>query len=113
MKNLIITFALLLITIAILNAQLVIDDFTAGTNEGLIFDESTTTTTTTTTINFVQIGENILGGASQVSSKINQNPYGQNMNLCIQNGLLDMTYAYDTNGSTYVNYSVNKNGLAL
>jgi len=101
MKNLL-TILVLTLTLS-LHAQLVVDDFTTGTIEKLIFKDRVGE-------RFLQTGENIIGKVRQVSSKLNQNPYGQNMQLSIKNGLLVMSYAYDTRGTTYVNYGVDKNG---
>jgi len=101
MKNLL-TILVLTLTLS-LHAQLVVDDFTTGTIEKLTFKDRVGE-------RFLQTGENIIGKVRQVSSKLNQNPYGQNMQLSIKNGLLVMSYAYDTRGTTYVNYGVDKNG---
>jgi len=103
MKNLL-TILVLALTIS-LNGQLVIDDFTTGTIEKLTFADGESE-------RFLQTGGNIVGKARQIFAKVNQNPYGHNMQLSIKNGLLVMTYAYDTRGTTYVNYGVDKNGNA-
>ncbi len=103
MKNLL---TILVLTLAVsLNAQLVVDDFTTGTIEKLTFKDRGNE-------RFLQTGENIVGKVRQISSKLNQNPFGQNMQLTIKQGLLVMSYAYDTRGTTYVNYGVDKNGNA-
>jgi len=103
MKNLITTITLFALFIMSVNAQLVIDDFTTGEIEKLTFKDRVGE-------RFLQTGENIIGKVRQISSKLNQNPFGQNMQLSIKDGLLVMTYAYDTRGTTYVNYGVDKNG---
>ena len=105
MKNLITTITLFALFIMSVNAQLVIDDFTTGEIEKLTFKDRVGE-------RFLQTGENIIGKVRQISSKLNQNPFGQNMQLSIKDGLLVMTYAYDTRGTTYVNYGVDKNGNA-
>ena len=88
-----------------LNAQLIVDDFTTGTVNNLSFTEGNEGRK-------LQKGENIVGNFRQVFAKLNQNPYGQDMQLSIKNDLLVMSYAYDTRGTTHVNYGVNKSGNA-
>jgi len=103
MKNL---FTILVLTLTVsLNAQLVVDDFTTGTIEKLSFKDATNKKQ-------IQSGSGIIGKMRQISAKLNQNPFGQNMQLSIKDGLLVMTYAYDTRGTTYINYGVDKNGNA-
>ncbi|CAN0584077.1 unnamed protein product [Ectocarpus sp. 12 AP-2014] len=101
MKTLSIT-CLLLLTLS-MNAQLVVDDFTTGEVDKLTFTDRTENRK-------LQTGANIIGNYRQVYSKVNQNPFEQNMQLSVKNGLLVMSYAYDTRGTTYVNYGVNKSG---
>lgn len=103
MKNAI-TILILMLTIS-LNAQLVVDDFATGTVKKLIFKDGESE-------RFFQEGENIIGGARQIFAKVTKNPYKHNMQLSIKGGLLVMSYAYDTRGTTYVNYGTNKNGNA-
>lgn len=93
---------LLLLTLS-MNAQLVIDDFKTGEVDKLTFTDRTENRK-------LQTGANIIGNYRQVYSKVNQNPFEQNMQVSIKNGLLVMSYAYDTRGTTYVNYGVNKSG---
>lgn len=101
MKTLSIT-CFLLLTLSI-NAQLVVDDFTTGEVDKLTFTDRSENRK-------LQTGANIVGNYRQVYAKVNQNPYEQNMQLTIKDGLLVMSYAYDTRGTTYVNYGVNKSG---
>ena len=88
-----------------LNAQLVIDDFTTGEIDHITYVDRTEDRQ-------LQKGKNIVGNFRQIYSKINQNIYGQDMHLSIKKGLLVMSYSYDTRGTTYVNYGVDKNGNA-
>lgn len=88
-----------------LNAQLIIDDFTTGSIDKLTFVDRNEDPQ-------LQKGNNIIGNFRSVYAKITQNPYGQNMQLSIGNGLMVMSYAYDTRGTTFVNYGVNKSGNA-
>lgn len=103
MKNLITTITLFVVFIVGANAQLVIDDFTTGTVEKLSFKDATNQ-------KHIQSGSNIIGKIRQISAKVIKNPFAHNMQLSIKNGLLVMSYAYDTRGTTYVNYGVDKNG---
>ncbi|KKO01195.1 hypothetical protein LCGC14_0117820 [marine sediment metagenome] len=86
-----------------MHAQLVIDDFTTGEVNNLIFTDMKDQRK-------IQSGKNIIGSYRQIYAKLNQNPHNQNMNLSIKKGLLIMSYAYDTRGTTYVNYGINKSG---
>lgn len=99
-----ITLLLLLVTYTI-NAQLVVDDFTTGELDKI-------TTIDRTEDRKLQTGNNIIGNYREVFSKVNQNFYGQDMQLTIKKGLLVISYSYDTRGTTYVNYGVDKNGNA-
>ncbi|HDZ07289.1 hypothetical protein [Maribacter sp.] len=87
----------------VMHAQLVIDDFTTGEVNNLIFTDMKDQRK-------IQSGKNIIGSYRQIYAKLNQNPHNQNMNLSIKKGLLIMSYAYDTRGTTYVNYGINKSG---
>lgn len=89
----------------IMNAQLVVDDFTTGAVDKITFFDRSDDRK-------LQTGKNIVGTYRQVFAKLNQNPYAQNMQLSIKDGLLVMSYAYDTRGTTYVNYGVDKSGNA-
>lgn len=101
MKNL---FTILVLTLSIsINAQLVVDDFTTGTIDKLTFEDGESDRS-------LQTGANIVGNTRQIFARINQNPYQHNMQLSIEGGLLVMSYAYDTRGTTYVNYGVDANG---
>ncbi len=102
-KNLITTITLFIVFIMSVNAQLVIDDFTTGTVEKLTFKDATNQ-------KYIQSGSSIIGKMRQISAKVIQNPFAHNMQLSIKNDLLVMSYAYDTRGTTYVNYGVDKNG---
>lgn len=88
-----------------MNAQLIVDDFTTGEVDKITFVDRTDDRK-------LQSGKNIVGMYRQVFAKLNQNPYEQNMQLGIKDGLLVMSYAYDTRGTTYVNYGVDKSGNA-
>lgn len=96
------TTLILLLTLS-MNAQLVVDDFKTGEIDKLTFTDRSENRK-------LQTGANIVGQYRQVYAKVNQNPFGQNMQLTIKDGLLVMSYAYDTRGTTYVNYGVNKSG---
>lgn len=88
-----------------INAQLIVDDFSTGEIDKLIFVDRNDNKK-------LQSGKNIIGNYRQVNTKLSQNIYGQNMVLSIKKGLLIMSYSYDTKGTTYVNYGVNKSGNA-
>ena len=98
------TLLVLIMTIT-LNAQLVIDDFTTGEIDKLTFVNMNDNRK-------LQTGSNIVGNHRQIYTKLNQNPYHQNMVLSIKKGLLVMSYSYDTRGTTYINYGINKSGNA-
>ena len=87
------------------SAQLIVDDFTTGEIQKLEYKDNSGKRT-------LLQGEKIIGQYRQVFSKVNQNPYEQDMQLSIKDGELVMSYAYDTSGTTYVNYGVNKDGNA-
>lgn len=89
----------------VMHAQLVIDDFTTGEVDNLIFTDMKDQRK-------IQSGKNIIGSYRQIYAKLNQNPHKQNMNLSIKKGLLIMSYTYDTRGTTYVNYGINNSGNA-
>ncbi|MFP2997079.1 hypothetical protein ABN763_14275 [Spongiivirga sp. MCCC 1A20706] len=101
MKNIIICTAILLTTI--MNAQLVIDDFKTGTINKKTYGTGSGTVTT-------QSGTGIVKGIRSINAKLNQNPNDHGLQLSIKNGLLTLSYGYDTRGTTYVNYGVDKNG---
>jgi hypothetical protein len=88
-----------------MNAQLVVDDFTTGPVDKLTYVGMTDHRT-------LLSGSTIIGKYRQIYSKVNQNPYKQNMQLSIKKGLLVLSYAFDTRGTTYVNYGVGKKGNA-
>lgn len=89
----------------VMHSQLVIDDFTTGEVDNLIFTDMKDQRK-------IQFGKNIIGSYRQIYAKLNQNPHKQNMNLSIKKGLLIMSYTYDTRGTTYVNYGINNSGNA-
>jgi len=89
----------------VMHAQLVIDDFTTGEVDNLIFTDMKDQRK-------IQSGKNIIGSYRQIYAKLNQNPHKQNMNLSIKKGLLIMSYTYDTRGTTYVNYGIDNSGNA-
>jgi len=101
MKTIILGITLLLAGIT--NAQLVIDDFSTGEIEKRTFSNAVENRQ-------VQTGTGIIKGNRQLYAKIRQNPNDHGMQLSIKNGLLTMTYGYDSRGTTFVNYGVNKNG---
>ena len=88
-----------------INAQLVLDDFTTGEITNLTFTDMNENRK-------LQTGNHIIGQNRQVFAKLNQNPFGHNMQLSIKKGILVMSYGYDTRGTTYINYGVNKSGNA-
>jgi len=96
---------LLFFAVTLTNAQLLVDDFTTGPIEKLTFKDASGK-------RFLQTGNKIVGKARQISAKLNQNPYKHNMQLSVKGGLLVMSYAYDTRGTTYVSYGVDKKGNA-
>ncbi|NER18695.1 hypothetical protein [Spongiivirga citrea] len=98
----IITIIILLIA-GITNAQLVVDDFKTGTINKKTY-------TTGSGIVSTQKGNGIVKGIRSINAKIRQNPNDHGMELSIKNGLLTMSYGYDTRGTTFVNYGVDKNG---
>lgn len=101
----IIITSLLCILACSMNAQLVVDDFTTGPVDKLTYVGMTGDRT-------LLSGSAIVGKYRQIYSKVNQNLYKQNMQLSIKKGLLVLSYAYDTRGTTYVNYGVGKKGNA-
>ncbi len=111
MKNLIAITALFMLFVMNANAQLIIDDFTTGELEKV-------TATDFSAQRFLQSGSRIIKGDKQVIgyrqvfSKVNQNPFGHNAQISIKNDLLAMSFGYDTKGTVYVHYGVDKNGLA-
>ncbi|APQ17596.1 hypothetical protein [Maribacter hydrothermalis] len=103
MKKLI---TLIVLTVSMtINAQLLIDDFTTGEISNLIFTDMSESRK-------LQTGDHIIGQNRQVFAKLNQNPFGHNMQLSVEKGILVMSYGYDTRGTTYINYGVNKDGNA-
>ncbi len=85
--------------------RLIIDDFKSGPLDKLTFEDASA-------IRHIQEGGTIIGRFRQLFSRVNRNPFQQNMQLGVQDGLLVMTYAYDTRGTTYLNYGVDQSGLA-
>ena len=86
-----------------LNAQLVIDDFKTGSFNNITF-------TTGESEQLFQTGHGIIGKTRRIHAKINQNPFEQNFQVAVKQGLFVMTAAYDTRGTTYVGYGHGKKG---
>ncbi len=101
MKTILTTIAILATIVT--NAQLVIDDFKTGTIDK-------TTYSTGSGAKITQNGSGIIKGIRSIHTKIRQNPNDHGMQLSIKNGLLTMSYGYDTRGTTFVNYGVDKTG---
>ncbi len=84
--------------------QLLIDDFKTG-------NLNLTTVSKGESDKLFQNGNSILGKIRRINAKLNTNTYEQSIQLHINNGLLIITSAYNTNGTVYINYGENKNGL--
>ncbi len=105
MKNLIATIAFLVLGVTInLNAQLLVDDFSTGPFAKKAFDIGTST-------HFFQNGTGIIGKDRRIYTKVNQNPYNQDIQVTVKKGFLVISAAYDTRGTVYVGYGHNKKGL--
>lgn len=105
MKNLTTAIAFLILFVMSGNAQLLIDDFTTGELEKITIRDRSAQ-------KFLQSGSKIIKRNRQIFSRVNQNTFGHNAQISVNNDLLVMSFAYDTRGTVYVNYGVDKNGNA-
>lgn len=86
-----------------LNAQLLVDDFKTGNLSNIMFNSGENDP-------LFQNGNSIVGNRRKIHAKINQNPFDQNIQVSIKNGILAISAAYDTRGTVYMGYGQNKNG---